>query len=269
MRDLGLQVKAAMVRKNILGMMEPPKFGHLGGSMSCVEILIALYFGVMRLGIDKFVLSKGHASLALYSVLAEVGYISHDELARVKTLGSILQGHPDMNKTPGVDCSTGSLGQGLSMGLGMALGLVGSADAPRVFVLLGDGECAEGQVWEAAMAARAFGVSNLTAIIDHNGLQATGCIAERMNQGDLGDKWKAFGWEVVRVDGHDLQGLVDALSVTSLNARVIIAETVKGKGIAFAEGVPSAHNCALTLEQYRSAMDQLDLLVERAEVQKS
>jgi len=244
--------------------------GHLGGSCSSAEIVAALFGCRLRFrpgdpqweGRDKFIYSKGHAAIAQYAAMAEVGYFPTEELWKAKELGSMLQGHPDRLKTPGIEAGTGSLGQGLSIAVGMSLAmkLDGRFDN-RVYCVMGDGEMAEGQIWEAAMAAVNFKLDNLVGIIDRNIMQATGFITERFNTNPLAEKWAGFGWHVIEIDGHDIQAILDAfdeaLGITG-RPTVIIANTVKGKGVSFAENQAAFHNGALTKEQYDSALAELD-----------
>lgn len=243
--------------------------GHIGGSCSAADIVAALYFYKMKHDPnnpemkerDRFILSKGHAALVQYAALAEAGYFSVKCLNTVKELGSFLQGHPDYRKTPGIEVGTGSLGQGLSVGLGIALGLKADGLDSRVYVMCGDGEMAEGQIWEAAMAAGAYHMDHLTVIIDKNNLQATGRIKDRLNSDPLAAKWEAFGWKVIETDGHDMEQIMLALDETDhFDGRptAVIAHTVKGKGISFAENVVSFHNGTLTEELYQKALDELD-----------
>jgi transketolase len=242
--------------------------GHYGGSLSCVDILVGLYFAAMShrpqqpdwADRDRCVLSKGHAAPALYAVLAEAGYFPVEELWSFKRFGSSLQGHPDMTLVPGVDMSTGSLGQGLSVGVGMAL--AGKLDGKpyRVNVVLGDGEMDEGSVWEAAMAASHYRLDNLTAVVDRNSLQISGFTENHMQLEPLKGKWEAFGWEVVEIDGHDMEQIVGALARAAgpvLKPRLILAKTLKGKGLDFLENRTDSHSCALSAEQYARALDQL------------
>jgi transketolase len=215
---------------------------------------------------DRFLLSKGHAALVQYAALAEAGYFPKDELKKVKTLGAMLQGHPDMTRTPGIEANTGSLGQGLSIGCGMAMGLRLDGFPSKVYVLIGDGELAEGQIWEAAMAASYYKLDNLVAIIDRNNLQATGPICERFDTNPIAPKWAAFGWEVIEIDGHDMADILKALDQADRikgKPTAIIAQTVKGKCISFAEHNPSFHNSAMTAEQCEIA--KKDLLRLRGE----
>jgi transketolase len=242
--------------------------GHPGGSLSGVEIVTALFFHVLRLRPeepewperDRFILSKGHAAPLLYAALAERGFFPREELLTLRKLGSRLQGHPVRNKAPGVEASTGSLGQGLSVGLGIALaGRLDRRDY-RVYVLLGDGESEEGQVWEAAMAAAHYRAGNLTAILDFNGLQIDGRIQEVMSPLPLPDKWEAFGWAVREVDGHDFRELLEAFEwAKGVHDRpsMIIARTVKGKGVSFMEDVADWHGKAPSREQAEQALGEL------------
>lgn len=257
-----LQAKAVQVRANILDMIPPGKVGHLGGSMSIADVVAALYFHHMRVfddpknpQRDRLVFSKGHAVLAQYACLAELGYFSRDEFAHVKTLNGLLQGHPDMG-TPGIEAVTGSLGQGLSVSLGMALALRLDNHPARVYCVLGDGEMAEGQVWEAAMAASAYGVDNLCAILDYNGIQATDTTDKVFPIPHVKEKWRAFGWATIEIDGHDMEAILKALDQareTQGQPTMIIAHTVKGKGIDFAENKAQFHNAAMDAAQYRAA----------------
>ncbi len=259
---------ARQMRRDIVQMVADAGSGHPGGSLSAAEIVSALYFGVMRHrpddprweGRDRFVLSKGHAAPVLYSALAEAGYFDRDHLGTLRKLGSILQGHPDMHKVPGVEVSTGSLGQGLALANGMALSLRLKGNAgSRVYCLLGDGELQEGEVWEAAMLAAHYDLGNVIAIVDHNGLQIDGPTDEVMGLREIGDKFSAFGWLVIGCDGHSVDSLLDAFDKASRHTDgpvVIVAQTMKGKGVSFMEGscdwhgkAPSAEQCAAALEE--------------------
>lgn len=265
----GLEARARAIRRHIVSMLAEAGSGHPGGSLSAVEIITALYFKVMRLNPqnpgweerDRFVLSKGHAAPALYAALAERGFFPPAELARLRKLNSILQGHPDRKKTPGVEVSTGSLGQGLSMANGMALAARLDGKDWRVYVLVGDGESQEGQVWEAAMAAAHYRLDNLTAFLDHNGLQIDGPVTEVMSPEPLADKWRAFGWHVRSINGHDFRQILAAVEeAQGVKGRptMIIAETVKGKGISFMEGAVDWHGKAPTREQMAAALQELE-----------
>jgi transketolase len=211
-------------------------------------------------GRDRLIMSKGHAAPAQYAALAIAGFFEKHELSSLKKLGSRLQGHPDRKLVPGIEASTGSLGQGLSMGVGIALGMRIRGEPGRVYVVLGDGELQEGQVWEAAMAAASYRLDRLIAVVDHNKLQATGEIASRLDIGDLAAKWKAFGWYVCEANGHDARDLMsafDEIEATEGVRGVVIAHTVKGKGVSFIENVPAYHNGALTQEEYEAALSEL------------
>ena len=259
-----LKLKAIQVRANILEMIPPGKVGHLGGSTSMADIMAALYFHAMKVNPkdpkdpsrDRLIMSKGHAVLVQYACLVELGYFDREELKKVKTFEGLLQGHPDMDKTPGIEAVTGSLGQGLSVSLGMALGLRLEESDSRVYAILGDGELAEGQIWEAAMASAVYKANNLTAIIDWNGVQATSTTAEIFPIENLVDKWKAFGWHVIEIDGHNMVEVLEALDVAKAYTEgptAILAHTVKGKCFPFAEGKAKYHNAAMTEDEYKIA----------------
>lgn len=270
-----IEKMATQLRKNIITMIGGEgHVGHLGGSCSSADIVAALYFQKMQLDTenpkcddrDKFIMSKGHAAIIQYAALAEIGYFSKDELPTLKSFGSILQGHPDMHLTPGVEANTGSLGQGLSIANGMALALKLDKKCNKVYCVLGDGELAEGQVWEAAMAASAYKLDNLVAIVDRNRLQATGSIKEIFEIDNLAGKWTAFGWKVIEIDGHNIEEILAAFDQADEikdQPVVIIANTVKGKGISFAENVIGFHNGAMTREQYELALKELDEQLEK------
>tara|TARA_Y100000590_G_scaffold120079_1_gene137458 strand:- start:19305 stop:20144 length:840 start_codon:yes stop_codon:yes gene_type:complete len=255
------------LRRLVLKTIAGSSSGHPGGSLSATEILIALYFRVMShdpanpgwQDRDRFVLSKGHCTPILYSVLSECGYFPTEELVTFRTINSRLQGHAH-TMVPGVDASTGSLGQGLSIGLGMALaGRLGNKDY-KTYVLIGDGECDEGQIWEAAMAAAHYKVGNLVAVIDRNRIQNDRFTSEAMEIEPLEDKWRAFGWNVLQVDGHDVGDLCDALNSASLNQDtplVVIANTVKGKGVTFMENNPDFHGRAPNEQELSDALAEL------------
>jgi len=268
---------AQQLRVDVVEMIGVGKAGHLGGSVSLAEIVAALYFHKLRFDPknvgdpdrDRFLLSKGHAVLIQYAALIEHGIIPRSEIKQVKTLAGLLQGHPDMAKTPGIEAVTGSLGQGLSIGVGMALALRLDGRSSRVYVIMGDGELSEGQLWEAAMAARRFGVDSLTGIVDRNRVQATGPTKEVFDIPDIERKWEAFGWHVITVDGHDVAAVLEALDAAERvkgQPSVIVADTVKGKGISFAEHSAAFHNGMFTEDQYRQAMAELE--TRRAELDK-
>ncbi|MEW6771187.1 MAG: transketolase [Bacillota bacterium] len=263
-----LEKKAKEIRRYIILMTAAAGSGHPGGSLSATDIVTALYFAVMKLDPrrpddpdrDRFVLSKGHAAPLLYAVLAERGFFPREELMTLRKLGSRLQGHPDMRKLPGVEMSTGSLGQGLSAANGMALAARLDGRNYRVYVLLGDGECQEGQVWEAAMAAAHYRLDNLTAFLDYNGLQIDGPVEEVMSLGPLADKWRAFGWHVIEIDGHDFAEILDAVAQakeTKGKPTMVVARTVKGKGVSFMENQVDWHGTAPKAEQAARAMQEL------------
>lgn len=271
-----LRKMAIQVRSDVLEMIPPGKVGHLGGSFSIADIVAALYFDQMKLNPkdprdpsrDRLIFSKGHAVLAQYACLVELGYVDRSELSKVKTLNGMLQGHPDMDKTPGIEAVTGSLGQGLSVSLGMALGLRLDGSASHVYTVCGDGELAEGQIWEAMMAASAYGADNLTALVDWNRVQATDTVAKVFPIGDLPNKWRAFGWNVIEIDGHDMGQIIDAIEKAKTlrgAPTVILAHTIKGKGLPFAEGDARFHNAALNEEQYREALRCIETMKAEAE----
>ena len=259
---------AKTLRRHIIEMTMTAASGHPGGSLSSVEIATALYFRVLRHrpsepdwpDRDRFILSKGHAAPLLYAVLAEAGYLSGSELCTLRKIDSRLQGHPDSTCTPGVEATCGSLGQGLSFGIGVAL--AGRLDAKdyRVYVLLGDGECDEGQVWEAAMAAAHYKLDNLVGIVDHNGLQIDGWNKDVMNLEPLPDKWRSFGWNVIEVDGHDFAQILAALEQAGRvkgQPTMIIAHTIKGKGVSFMENNVDFHGKAPSREEAERALKEL------------
>lgn len=263
-----LRKKAQTLRRDVIESVGVGTAGHVGGSCSSADIVAALYFYKMKYDPknpkmpdrDRFLLSKGHVAILQYAALAEAGFFPVEDLKHTKDVGFHLQGHPDVIKTPGIEAGTGSLGQGLSIGLGMALGLRGDNIGSKVYVICGDGELAEGQIWEAAMAGAVYKTDNLVAIVDHNKLQAMGTIAQRFDTTPLPEKWEAFGWNVIEIDGHDMEQIVTALDTADTvkgKPTVIIAHTVKGKGISFAENVVSCHNVALTEELYQQALAEL------------
>ena len=266
-----LERLALQLRFDLLEMMGVGKAGHLGGSSSIAEIVACLYFHVMRYNPanpkdperDRFLLSKGHCVLTQYAALVELGVIPREELKKTKTLDCCLQGHPDMDRTPGIEAVTGSLGMGLSIALGMSLALRLDGCSNRVYVIMGDGELSEGQIWEAAMAAAAYKADNITGIVDFNHIQATGPTKDILNIPDIAKKWKAFGWEVLKINGHNIGQILKALEkAKQVTGRptVIIAETVKGKGFSFAENNAAFHNGILTEDLYRQAFSDLQAL---------
>ncbi|WP_305043128.1 transketolase [Geoalkalibacter sp.] len=263
-----LTEKARQLRVDVLKMLNAARSGHTGGSLSALDALTVLFFHQMRhdpsnpqwADRDHFVLSKGHAAPALYACLAHAGYFPLDDLKTLRRLGSHLQGHPDMRKTPGVEVCTGSLGQGLSQAVGLALAARLQGRASRTYCLLGDGEVQEGQIWEAAMAAAHYGVDNLCALLDWNGLQIDGEVDKVMRVTPLGPKFLAFGWHVLEVDGHDLnaiaRALADAAACTG-KPTLIIARTVKGKGVPFFEHKASYHGVPPSDDELSRALEHL------------
>jgi transketolase len=244
---------ARRIRIDIIEMLCAAGSGHSGGSLSMADVFAYLYFSkkfkldplyINSADRDRVVLSKGHACPVLYAALAQKGYFDKSHLLTLRKFGSILQGHPDMNKTPGVEITTGSLGQGLSCAVGMALGAKMDGLKSHVFAILGDGECNEGQVWEAAMAAAHYRLGNLIAIVDKNGLQIDGYTKDIMNSEPMGDKWASFGWEVIEINGHDFEQIEGAIS-RAINMTdkptCIVANTVKGKGVSFMENMCEWH----------------------------
>ncbi|MGD0077853.1 MAG: transketolase [Sedimentisphaerales bacterium] len=259
-----LEKIAKKIRYDIVMMIGSGKPGHLGGSCSIADIVAVLYFHKMRHNPDnpkfpdrdRLLLSKGHAALAQYAALAECGYFPKKELATLKELGTILQGHPEMLRTAGIEAYTGSLGQGLSVGCGMAM--AGKLDKKdyKVYCILGDGEIAEGQIWEASMTAAFYKLDNLVAIFDKNCVQATGPIVERYDTNPHSEKWEAFGWKVLEIDGHSIKQIAAAFDKADKikgQPVMIIAHTIKGKGVHFAEGKAEFHHGIMTQEQFETA----------------
>ena len=269
MNDISfLKEKAKEIRRSIVSMITEAKSGHPGGSLSATDILTALYFSEMNVdpanpkmeGRDRFVLSKGHAAPAIYATLAEKGYFSKDELMTLRKFGSRLQGHPDMKKLPGIEISTGSLGQGLSVANGMALNAKMFNENYRTYVILGDGEVQEGQIWEAAMTAAHYKLDNLCAFLDSNNLQIDGNVTEIKGVEPLDKKWEAFGWNVIKIDGHDFEQILSALDKAREckdKPTMVIAKTIKGKGVSFMENVCGFHGVAPTLEELERALAEL------------
>ena len=264
LREIARKLRVAIVR-----MIHRSASGHPGSSLSCTDLLTCLYFAEMRYypfrpdwkERDRFVLSKGHAAPALYAVLQRCGFISNDDLNRLRDLGSILQGHPDSRRCPGVEASTGSLGQGLSIAHGMALALRSkTSPQPRVYVILGDGELQEGQVWEAAMSAAHYRTSNLCAFVDNNGLQIDGPVDRIMRVDPIAEKFAAFGWNAMTIDGHDILSILDALDAARActdKPTVVVAKTVKGKGVSIFENKVEWHGKAPNDKHLAVAMRDL------------
>ena len=266
----GLANIANDIRIEIIEQVYNANSGHPGGSLSCADILAVLYFNQMNIdsenpnakGRDRFVLSKGHCAPALYATLARKGYFDKELLKGFRKVESNLQGHPDMKKVPGVDMSTGSLGQGLSAAVGMAIGSKMEHEGYRVYCLLGDGELEEGQVWEAAMSASKNKLDNLCAIVDYNTLQIDGNVEEVAGLIDIKEKFESFGFNVIEVNGHDIEALIHAFNSAKHQKdmpSVIIARTIKGKGVSFMEGKAEWHGKAPNQEQYEEAINELNL----------
>lgn len=268
--DVGLlRDKANAIRRHIIAMLGEAGSGHPGGSLSCADIMAALYFREMNVkpedphwpDRDRFVMSKGHAAPALYATLALRGFFPEEELKTLRKLGSRLQGHPDMKVTPGVDASTGSLGQGLSLANGMAIAAKLDGKDYRVYVILGDGEVEEGQVWEAAMTAYHRRLDNLVAFLDYNRLQIDGDVKDVKSLDDLPAKWRAFGWHVIEIDGHDMEAILRALDEARMakgRPTMIVAHTIKGKGVSFMENQAGWHGTAPNKDQVAQALSELE-----------
>ncbi|NFG27533.1 transketolase [Clostridium botulinum] len=263
-----LQEISKLIRKDIVTMLTESASGHPGGSLSIADIMSVLFFNEMNIDPknpknpdrDRFVLSKGHAAPALYSALARRGYFNVEELSTLRKIGSRLQGHPNMNDLPGIDMSTGSLGQGISAAVGMAL--AGKLDNKnyRVYTILGDGELEEGQVWEASMSAAHYKLDNLTAFVDYNGLQIDGNISDVMNPAPIDKKFEAFGWNTLIIDGHDYDQILAAIEKaknTKGQPTVIVCKTVKGKGVSFMENQAGWHGAAPSVEQRDQALKEI------------
>jgi transketolase len=262
-----LKLKAVKLRRDVIEMIGIGYAGHFGGACSLAETMAVLYFHKLRLdknnikdpNRDRLVLSKGHAALIQYACLCEMGLFPRQELGKAKTLDGLLQGHPDLS-IPGIEAVTGSLGQGLSVSLGMALALRLDKSSARVYVIMGDGEQSEGQIWEAAQAAVNFRVDNLTAFLDCNKLQATGPTKDTFDIPDLDKKWGAFGWEVICADGHDPAAIITAIEKAEQvkgRPQLIVLDTIKGKGFSFAEGNAAYHNGILDEKIYNEALHEL------------
>ncbi|HPW02285.1 MAG TPA: transketolase [Rectinema sp.] len=266
MDELMLEQKALSIRRDIIEMLYRCQSGHPGGSLSCVEILIALYYAVAHVDPtnpswemrDRIVLSKGHGCPALYAILADKGFFPRNDLWNLRQIDSHLQGHPDMRKTPGIDVSTGSLGQGASVAVGLALAAKYKRAPYHVYVVLGDGEIQEGMVWEATMSAAHYKLDNLIFILDHNGLQIDGTNDQVMSLGDIIGKFHSFGFECKKVDGHNVDMLVKAISEPVPGKPLfVLAETVKGRGISFMENNVGWHGKPMNTEEYNQAMCEL------------
>jgi transketolase len=263
-----LESKARKARIELVRMFGEGKAHHYGGSLSCIDILAALYFYKMNYSIanwqdsqrDRFIMGKGHSVPAQYIMLAMLGIIQFDELKTIKQFGSRLQGHPDINKTPGIEAPTGSLGQGLSFANGIALAARFDNRKFRLYVMLGDGELQEGQIWESLMTTNHYKLSNITIIVDRNKYQSQGSIDDLMSIEPLDEKFRSFGWHTSRVDGHDMRAICTALDeVDSIDKPcAIIADTIKGKGVSFLENTYKYHNYSLNHEEFERAMRELN-----------
>jgi len=270
MTTADLKNKCTYIRRDIINMTAQASSGHPGGSLSAVEMLTALYYAQMRIDPsqpqwaerDRFVLSKGHAAPALYAILADIGFFPKEQLSSFRQLHSILQGHPDCKKCPGIDASTGSLGQGLSIATGMALGAKLSGSNAQIYVLCGDGELQEGLVWEASMAAAHYKLDNLTVLVDHNGLQIDGTNDQVMSLGDLPAKLRAFGYDVTEVpDGNDVESVLSFLQTKGAphKPRLLLCHTVKGKGVSFMENQVGWHGKAPNEAERKAALTELEV----------
>ena len=259
---------AKQIKKNILDMslVAAERSAHFGGALSTVEILATLYNSVLKFDSsnplwedrDRFILSKGHGCLGVYSTLCQMGYFKKADLNLFEQNGSFLLGHPVINKKKGIEFSTGSLGMGLSLGVGVAIASKKNKKNYKVFVLMGDGECNEGSIWEASMSAAHFKLDNITAIIDNNTLQQTGSNEEIMSSTDLGSKWRSFNWDVIEIDGHNIEQILKAFNHVSDRPKLILAKTLKGKGFRFAENNNDWHHKIMTKKQYEEALIELD-----------
>jgi len=263
-----IEEKSKKIRCDILSMVKNAQVGHIGGSFSVTDILAAMYFGILNIDPanpdwqdrDRLILSKGHGATALYSVLAERGFFPVEELMSFAKLGSKLQVHPDKRKVPGVEASTGALGQGLSIGIGMALAARLDAKEYHTFVILGDGEIQEGQVWEAAMFAAHYKLGNLTAILDYNNVQLMGYVSEIMEVAPIREKWISFGWNTIEINGHDHGQIINASEKAKKiknKPTIIIAKTIKGKGVSFMENTCEWHGKVPCKEEYENAIKVL------------
>lgn len=262
-----LEEKAKLVRRYIIKMIANAKSGHPGGSLSAVEVVTALYYKIMNIDPhnpewedrDRFILSKGHACPVIYAVLADLKYFSINDLKELRKIGKLLQGHPSI-KTPGIDMATGSLGQGLSIANGMALGGKINGKTYQVYALLGDGELQEGQIWEAVMSAYHNKLDNLTVFVDYNKLQLDGSCVSLKSFSGLGEKWRAFGWSVIEIDGHNFEQILSAITIAKSTKNiptVIIANTIKGKGVSFMENEVAWHGGATDDNQLSIALNEI------------
>jgi len=271
-----LEIIAVKIRKNIIEMLFRASSGHPGGSLSSVEGLVALYFHHLNhnpkkpndVNRDRFILSKGHAAPALYAILAESGYFSNKELKNLRNMNCMLQGHPACLCTPGIEASTGSLGHGLSFAIGVALAAKLDNKSYQTYVMLGDGETDEGQIWEAAAAASHYKLDNITAFIDRNFLQIDGNTERIMRLESIVDRWSSFGWKVIEIDGHNIKKILDALDEAENNHKsptMIILNTIKGKGVSFMENNVDFHGVPPNEMEYNLAIEELDILQKKLE----
>ena len=253
-----LENKAKEIRRDIVDMVYHAGSGHPGGSLSCADIMTVLFHEKMNLDEDKFILSKGHCAPTYYSCLASIGKIPHEDLITFRKIDSYLEGHPS-NKINGIDVSSGSLGQGLSVANGMALAKQLDGERGKIYCMLGDGEIEEGQIWEAAMTANKYSLNNVVAFVDYNGLQIDGNIMDVKGVDNLKEKFEAFGWNAQEIDGHDMQAIIEAIDNTNNSDKpnVIIAKTIKGKGVSFMENQVGWHGKAPNEEEYKQAMEEL------------
>ena len=264
-----IQKKAISTRRDVIDLVTRSRDGHIPSAQSMVEILLVLYYQILNIDPktpnkpdrDRFILSKGHGCASLYAILADLGFYSREELKKYATPDGILGGHPEMQKVPGVEVSTGSLGHGFPMGVGMAMSAKLNNQKHKIYCIVGDGECNEGAIWEAANIASHFKLDNLVVIVDHNKQQASGDVFEIMNPHVLSEKWSSFGWETKEVDGHDIEKLhqlFKSAPFTSEKPTAIIANTIKGKGVSFMEGERKWHTGIPNEEEYKAAMIELD-----------
>ena len=253
-----LENKAKEIRRDIVDMVYHAGSGHPGGSLSCADIMTVLFHEKMKEDEDKFILSKGHCVPTYYACLASIGKIPHEDLITFRKIDSYLEGHPS-NKINGIDVSSGSLGQGLSVANGMAIAKKLDKASGKVYCILGDGEIEEGQIWEAAKTANKYALNNVVAFVDYNGLQIDGSVEEVKGVTNLKDKFEAFGWSVQEIDGHDIQAIIDAIDNTNESEKpnVIIAKTIKGKGVSFMENQVGWHGKAPNEDEYKQAMEEL------------
>ena len=273
---INLEIMSVKIRKNIIEMLYRAKSGHPGGSLSTVEALVSLYFSHLKHdpknpndpNRDRFILSKGHAAPALYAVLAESGYFSNKELKNLRNMNCMLQGHPACLCTPGIEASTGSLGHGLSFAIGVALAAKLDKKNYKTYVMLGDGETNEGQIWEASAAASHYKLNNLTAFIDRNFLQIDGNTEKIMKLESIRDRWSSFGWKVIEIDGHDIKKILMALNEADdneISPTIIILNTIKGKGVSFMENNVDFHGVPPNEMEYKLAIEELDILQKKLE----